>query len=110
MTIRCNFIPGSVSRGCHVKIDGLGPSTISLNLERRNGSDSVQQEFVVAQGIGRHVELTVAVFDLESDGTIGNLSISPIIADTRGATTEGECMMCIADSDLIPFITYSSKG
>lgn len=89
VTIRCNFIPRSSSRGCHVKIDGLGPSTITHNLERTDGFNSLQQEIAVTEGIGRDVDLSIAVFDWRSDGTIGNQSISVTIVDMRGVTTEG---------------------
>lgn len=87
--IRCDFIPGSLSRGCHVKIDGLGPSTLTRNLERSDGINSLQQEIEIPEGIGRDVDLSIAVFDWRSDGTVGNLSISLDIVDMRGATTEG---------------------
>ena len=90
--VQCTFLPGSMSRGCHVKIDGLSSSTVSFDLERRG--NRALHEYVVHGGIGRNVELNVNVFDLKSDGTLGNLSVSAAIADTR-AITEGARSACI---------------
>lgn len=88
VTIQCNFISQTMSKGCHAKLSGTSPSITMLNIQRSNGSNSARRKIDVPEGIGRRAALMFTVFDWESDGSIGNVSIESVIEDLRG-TTEG---------------------
>lgn len=71
--IRCHFLLGSQSKGCHVRLI-FGTSTLIVrNIKRRTGSHSVEEKIIIAGGIQRQLELDFTVFDWEKDGSIGNL-------------------------------------
>lgn len=74
--VECTLIPGSQSKGCHVKFvrkDG----SIELRNIKRTAGNCVQDELVVINEIKY-----IMVFDWEGDGTIGN--VSAVHADIIG--------------------------
>lgn len=79
--VQCTFIPGSQSKGCHVKLIGRDHSIRTHNIKRVDGLLSVQ-EFLI--GEGDETPETIQVFDWESDGSIGNLSVPVQILRTAG--------------------------
>lgn len=85
VVISCNFLSGSQSRGCHVKLQFRNNSILALNIERADGSDSVEKEII----IGGNEILDVFVFDWERDGTIGNLSVRVDICFSDCVTSTG---------------------
>ena len=68
--LRCNFIAGSQSRGCHVKLVYLN-SIEEYNIQRSN---SVAQENFVIDA--NETVQDIFVFDWEKNGNIGSIPIS----------------------------------
>lgn len=66
VTVECNFIPGSQSRGCHVKMYNF-----SMNITRNPEHNSGQMKFQVDEVLLAEI----LVFDWEEDGSIGNVSV-----------------------------------
>ena len=81
ITIRCEFARGSQARGCHITVKTLTDrELISVNVTRNRTEDTAVKEFDVSM-LGRLniSKLVVVGFDLEADGTIGEVSSIPLI-------------------------------
>ena len=86
--VQCDFIPESLSLGCHVKL-WIGSFTIIHNI-LRNGSDSVQEEIVLPETIEHPDQLVLVVSDWENDGSIGiDVPIPTIRQTIRPTPTTG---------------------
>lgn len=85
VTIQCTFIPGSQSKGCHAKIIGSDRSMEAHNIKRVDGRLFVQEEFPITKP-----PEAILVFDWESDGSIGNLSIPVHILRTASTAGPGQ--------------------
>ena len=79
VTVECYFFNGSSSLGCYVEFSGANFSTIAKNITRSTG----RQEVAIPGGIDTCVDLRFAVFDWESDGSIGNVPVPVEIFDMR---------------------------
>lgn len=71
--IRCNFLTGSQSRGCHVKLEFYSNITISFNIARVNGSDYAE-DYYYDTCINRYF-VNILVVDWERNGSIGSLPV-----------------------------------
>lgn len=83
--INCSFIPGSLSRGCYLKlvINGI---LQTRSIERPTGANFVAKFIEITDGIDSQLDLAITVFDWEQDGSISSQPIYVDIIDLRGIT------------------------
>lgn len=90
---QCAFLSGSRNKGCFLKLS-INGSVFTHNIERVNSSNSVQEEVDIVVSTD---EINIEAFDLESDGSIGDVSVSVQI--------DSNC------SDVSPpFTTFTTSG
>lgn len=92
--IRCNFIPGSLSKGCYLKLVVNDVPQIH-GIERRNGTSVAEGVVELPDGIDSGVDIAIMVFDWEQDGSMGKLSVDVVDVMDRKETmvtssTEGD--------------------
>ena len=87
--IRCNFIPGSLSKGCYLKLVIDGVPQIH-GIERLNGANFAEGFVEIVDGIDGEVDIAIMVFDWEQDSSMGSLPINVDVTDIRGITSERE--------------------
>jgi hypothetical protein len=80
VTIECLFIPGTLSKGCHVRLLGSDHSMKAHNIVRIGGLDSVRKVLPATVA-----PADILVFDWERDGSIGNIPVPVDI--TRASST-----------------------
>ena len=77
----CEFARGSQARGCHITMKTLTDQELtSVNVTRNRTEDTAVKEFDVSMlGPLNISQLVVVGFDLEADGTIGEVPSIPLI-------------------------------
>ena len=80
--IRCYFIVGSQSKGCHVKLETRKGTITSFNLTRVAENNFVEGNFTV----DAETLVNIIVFDWERDGSIGSIPISAEVIKSISTT------------------------